>query len=253
MKTALFSLVILVLVCVATDALGGPLSASSDVEDAVAENFAHALQRVDVVLGVYEVPDGHVPTILPSGEILENVPGYSETMIRLGLCKLQSVQTMDGDSNSLVFVSQFPVRVERQLNVPFLPLPGSKWILALQKCTNDVSQMKKDKPVSASVAVIDQNMVRPFNDGLGAVCLNWPKDKGVDQPNHVMNVSESAVEDLRQLRKFYNAQKSKNAWSETDMNLVRKSLKSDFGKSVLHKLSQSGPATLKESQGHEIP
>lgn len=252
MKAALFNLVILVLVCAATDALGGPLSVSSDVE-AVAENFAHALQRVDIVLGVYEVPDGHAPTVLPSGEILENVPGYSETLLRLGLCKLKSVQTLDGESNSFVFVSQFPVRVERQPYAPFIALPGSKWILALQKSTNDVGQMNKAKTGSESVAVIEQNMFRPFNDRLGVACLNWPKDKGVDQPNHVMNVSESAVEDLRQLRNFYDAQKNKNAWSEADMNLVRKSLKSDFGKSVLHKLSQSGPATLKESQGHEIP
>jgi hypothetical protein len=245
MRKVFLNLIATVFIC---DTLGGqesdnrPLSQPAAPAIEAAQTFAQALKQADAIMGAYEISDRPLPTVLPSGEILENIPGYSAATIRYSLCQLNLVQPIAGTSNSVAFISQLFCHIEGQPFKPFPAIPGSRWILALQKSAGRVNDggvvLAENVP-----NIIRQNLYQSLDNTSRAVCLRWPKAKGIPQPKYLVNVDEAAVEDLKQLRDFYNAQKSRTIWLETDINLVRESLKSDFGKAVLHKLlrDQSQP------------
>jgi hypothetical protein len=228
-----------VLVVLAFDSYGGSLDTFDNSEKAVAVNFADAIQDKDVVLGVFEVPDDASPTVLPSGDYLENIPGYSEALLQNGLCLLKSVESLHGEAPAFVFVSQLPVRVEREPYAPFIALPGSRWILALQKHTNDIAVAGGVDKRHESIDIVRQNMAKLFNGNRGAACLEWPKEKGVEQPRHVVNVNSTVLNDIRRIRNHQAVQKGTRDRPTEDSDNVQDLLESEFGKSMYQRIANN--------------
>ncbi|MCZ7592123.1 MAG: hypothetical protein M5U15_08180 [Kiritimatiellae bacterium] len=220
------------------DSFGGPLNALDNSEVAVAENFADAIQDKDVVLGVFEVPDDGRPTVLPSGDILENIPGYSEALLRSGLCLLKTVESLHGDAPAFVFVSQLPVRVEHEPYEPFVALPGSRWILALQKHAADIAMVGGLGEKHEAIDVVEQNTLKLFNGSRGAACLRWPNGKGVEQPCHVVNINSTALDDIKRIRNHRAAQKGTPNKPTGDIDNLQELLKSKFGKAMHQRMVQ---------------
>lgn len=230
-------LISVLLVALAFDSLGGSLGTYDNSEQVVAENFADAIQDKDVVLGVFEVPDDASPTVLPSGDYLENIPGYSEVLLQNGLCLLKSIEFLHGEAPAFVFVSQLPVRVEREPYAPFIALSGSRWILALQKHTNDIAVAGRVDKGHESIDIVRQNMAKLFNGNRGAACLEWPREKGVEQPRHVVNVNSTVLNDLRRIRNHQAVQKGTRDKPTEDSDNVQELLESEFGRYMYQRIA----------------
>lgn len=229
-----------VLVVLAFKSFGGSLETFDNADNAVAQNFADALQTNDVIFGVFEVPDGKSPTVLPSGDYLENVPGYSEALLQNGLSQLRAVESLHGEVPAFVFVSQLPVRVDREPYAPFIAIPGSRWILALQKHTNDITLAGGVDKRHESVDIVRQNIVKLFNGNRGAACLEWPKNRGVEQPRHVVNVNSTVLDDIRKIRNHQAVPKGTRGKLTEDSDNLQYLLKSQFGKSMYQHIRTTG-------------
>lgn len=229
-----------VLVVPALNSFGGSLDTFDNPEKAVAENFADAIRVKDVVIGVFEVPDDATPTLLSSGDYLENIPGYSEALLQNSLCLLKSTESLHGEAPAFIFLSQLPVRVERDSYAPFIALPGSRWILALQKHTNDISMIGGIDKRHESVDVVRQNTAKLFNGYRGAACLEWPKEKGVEQPRHVVNVNSTVLNDIRLIRNHQSVQKGTRDKPTEGPDNLQCLLESEFGKSMYQRIANGG-------------
>ena len=198
----------------------------------VAGEFARALKRPDMIVGVYEVPSRPVHTVLPSGEILEATPGYWETMIRGGMCKMYPVQIIKGSSNPVIFVVTSPVIYDFDTpKTTFIAYSGSRWLLALESYTNHARWKNHYR---SAPTVIRDNLYIVSNKRRGAACLKLPESQKPGR--RILMLEEEAVEDLKRLRDWYCGRKEGRNLTESEVNQMGGEMRTDFGRAVLWQL-----------------
>ncbi len=211
------------------------------------EIFADAFRDPNVFIGVFERPEQSIKsiptTILSSGEILEELPGYWQGMIRFGLIKLRCVKSIKGKfTEPVVFVIRPPLmrRLAGPPVPPFIPPRKSKWVLALKKTSKEYRIARLGKDIKEYNKFLnDRTVFSLFGCGHGALCLKWPdKDKGWTKPKYLVEVPESIVEDFNDIQQIIQImQKEKiNPNELASITKTSKALKSDVAKSIFAKV-----------------
>jgi len=213
------------------------------------ETFADAFKDPNIIIGVFE----HCPplsrTILSSGEVLEDFPGYKKAMIRFSLIQLRCVKLIKGNPpEPVILITRLgPPMIEAAPRIPpFLPLVGGKWILALQKTSKEYRIYRYDnKEIENYKFINDNTMFRVFRYGYGALYLRWadhknvPKLKKLPEPSFITKVPEDIVDDFEAIERVMPLiRKEKKDPNEKDsINKTSKALKNDLAKSIFAKIS----------------
>jgi len=214
------------------------------------ETFADAFKDPNILIGVFEWPT-RIPhrTRLSTGEILEDMPGYHEATIRFSLTKLHCFKPIKGKPpEPVVLVTTLPPpMLEARPRIPgFIPLLGSKWVLALKKTSKEYRISRfGGEDVEKYKFINDRTMFSVFRYGHGALCLKWsdykkmfPKLPEPRKPSHLIEVTESIVEDFNDIQQIIPImQKEKiNPNELASITKTLKALKSDVAKSIFEKV-----------------
>lgn len=210
------------------------------------ETFADAFNDPNILIGVFEWPT-RIPhrTRLSTGEILEDMPGYHEATIRFSLTKLHCFKPIKGKPpEPVVLVTTLPPpMLEGTLSIPeFIPLLGSKWVLALKKTSKEYRISRfGGEDVEKYKFINDRTTFSVFRYGHGALCLKWsdykkmlPKLPEPRKPSHLIEVTESIVEDFNDIQQIIPImQKEKiNPNELASITNTSKALKTDAAKSI---------------------
>ncbi|MDH7600303.1 MAG: hypothetical protein QHH07_11825 [Sedimentisphaerales bacterium] len=208
------------------------------------ETFAEAFKDPNILIGVFERPLelGQVtPTILSSGEILENFPGYLAATRRYSLNKLRCVKALKGEPPEPVvlvptFLYIFRSLYDRPPVPPFIPVHGSKWVLALKKTSKEYRIARFGDDVEEYKFLNDRTVFSLFRCGHGALCLKWPEE--IEQFEDMVKVPEGIVDDFEAIQRVVTyTQKEKIEPNELDaINKTSKMLKTDVAKSIFAKV-----------------
>lgn len=214
------------------------------------ETFADALKDPNILIGVFEWP-ARIPhrTRLSTGKILEDMPGYQEAMIRFSLTKLHCVKAMKGKPPELVVLvtTLMPPMLETRRSIPaFIPLMGSRWVLALKKTSKEYRISRfGGEDVEKYKFINDRTMFRVFRYGHGALCLKWsdykkmfPKLPEPKKPSHVVKVTESIIDDFKAIQLVipYTQKEKKDPNEMAAITNTSKALKTDVAKSIFAKV-----------------
>jgi hypothetical protein len=218
------------------------------------ETFAQAFKDPNILIGVFEQPTEVSRNTLSSGQILEDIPGYHEAMIRFSLSKLRCIKPIKGQSpEPVVLVTRLmPPVLEARRRIPaFIPLMGSKWVLALKKTSKEYRISRfGGQDVEKYKFINDRTMFRVLRYGHGSLCLKWSDYKTIfpnipepKKPSHVVDVTESLVDDFNDIQKVIPIiQKEKKDPNEmAAITNTSKALKSNVAKSIFEKVLADGP------------
>jgi len=211
----------------------GRMAAGSNYVD----TFAQAFKDPNILIGVFEYPSGPARNTLSSGEILEDSPGYLEAAIRFNLKMLRCIKPIKGQSpEPVVLVPRlFPPILEARPRIPaFIPLAGSKWVLALKKTSKEYRIARFGENIEKYKFINDRTMFMVFRYGHGALCLKWAD---VKKPSHVVKVPESIVDDFEAIQRVIPyTQKEKIDPNElAAITKTWQALKTDVAKSIFAK------------------
>lgn len=220
-----------------------------EFEKAACSNYVEAITEAfndpNVFIGVLEKPKllpNSVPaTILTSGEILEELPGYWEAMMRTGLIQLRCVKSIKGKfAEPVVFVIPPPLmRTLHDTRIPvFIPFSETKWVLALQKTSDEYRIARLGTDIKKYKFFNDETVFSLFHWGHGALCLKWPEKQ--KEPECLVKVSEGIVKDLEAIgQAMPHIQKKK--LEPVDIAALEKTkhdLKTAHAKSIFDRLMQ---------------
>jgi hypothetical protein len=207
------------------------------------ETFAEAFNDPNVLIGVFEMPKPLTTSVstttLSSGEILEELPGYWEAMTQFGLIKLRCVKSIKGEfTEPMVFLISPPLMLTLyDTRIPaFIPFSGTKWVLALQKTSQEYRITKLGKDIEKYKFFNDQTVFTLFRWGHGALCLKWPEKE--KEPPYMVKVSESIVGDLEAIQRVfpYTQKEKKDPNEMAALTNTSKALKTDVAKSIFAKV-----------------
>jgi len=214
------------------------------------ETFADAFRDPNILIGVFEWPaEAPHRTILSSGEILEDMLGYSEAMNRFDLIKFNCIKTIKGKPPEPVVLVPvlLPPMLEARPRIPsFVPLLGSKWVLALQKTSKEYRIYRfGGEEIEKYRFINDRTIFRVFRYGHGALCLKWadykkmvPKFPESPEPSHLVKVPEGIVDDFEAIQRVVTYTQKENMEPHELAAITRcsKALKTDVAKSIFAKL-----------------
>ncbi len=204
------------------------------------DTFAQAFKDPNILIGVFERPPGVSRDTLSSGEILEDLPGYQKAVIRFSLSKLRCIKPIKGQSpEPVVLVTKLmPPILEARPRIPaFIPLKGSKWVLALKKTSKEYRISRfGGQDVEKYKFINDRTMFRVFRYGHGALCLKWPEKK--KKPRYLVKVTESLVDDFKAIQRVvpYIQKEKKDPNEMAAITNTSKALKTDVAKSIFAKV-----------------
>lgn len=217
----------------------GWLAAESNYVD----TFADAFKDPNIVIGVFDYPERFPHDItLSSGEKLFEIPGFWEALPRF--TALICVKTIKGKfTEPVIFVYTFPLIYRTLYERPpipwFRPPRGSKWVLALERTSQEYRVARFGDKIEKYKFINDNTLFMPFRYGRGTLCLKWPeKDKKFPEPLYLVKVPESIVDDSEAIQRVMPyIQKEKVDPSEmTAINNTSKALKTDVAKSIFAKI-----------------
>ncbi len=213
------------------------------------ETFAQAFKDPNILIGVFEQPTEVSRNTLSSGQILEDLPGYLEAMIRFSLSKLRCIKPIKGQSPEPVVLvtGLMPPVIEARPRIPaFTPLMGSKWVLALKKTSKEYRISRfGGQDIEKYKFINDRTMFRVLRYGHGALCLKWSDYKTMfpnipepNKPSHLVEVTESIVEDFNNIQQIIPImQKEKiNPNELASITNTSKALKTNVAKSIFEKV-----------------
>jgi hypothetical protein len=213
------------------------------------ETFAHAFKDPNILIGVFELQTGVSRTTLSTGKVLEDLPGYHEAMIRFSLSKLKCIQPIKGTPHEPVVLvtALMPPVIEARPRIPaFVPLMGSKWILALKKTSKEFRISRfGGQDVEKYTFINDRTMFRVLRYGHGTLCLKFSDFKKIfpnrpepKKPAHVVQVTEDLVGDFKAIQIVvpYTQKEKKDPNEITAIENTSKALKTDAAKSIFAKV-----------------
>jgi len=216
------------------------------------ESFADAFRDPNILIGVFERPleVGELThSTLSSGEVLEDFPGYREATRRYKLNKLRCIKALKGSPPEPVvfvptFVYIFRSLYERPPVPPFVPLHGSRWVLALRKTSQEYRIERFGKGIEKYKFFNDRTVFNLFRGGHGAL---WPEKK--EEPSYLVKVSESVVEDFNDIQQVIPImlKEKTDPNDEAVLNETRNGLKTDPAKSIFEKLSADKPGKIQDA------
>jgi hypothetical protein len=203
------------------------------------ETFANAFADPNVFIGVFEYSPKSSLTTLSTGDILENIPGYGEACNRFSLSELRCTKPIKGRFvEPVTFISTIipPIFEARPMLPGFCPHYGSKWVLALEKTSQEYRIYRFGKDIEKYKFLNDHTMFEVLWYGYGALCLTWPEKK--EEPPYLVKVPESIVNDLEAIQRVVPyAQKEKRDPNEmAALTNTSKALKTDVAKSIFAKV-----------------
>jgi len=218
------------------------------------ETFTDAFKDPNVLIGIFERPEPKsiTTTVLSSGEILEQLPGYWEGMDRCGPM-LRCVRPIKGTfSEPVVFVVCPPLvrRLTGPLPQPFIPVFGSRWVLALKKTSQQYRIERFGKDIQDFQFLNDRTVFILFRGGHGALCLKWPtEDKRWARPENLVEVPDSIVADFEAIQRVipYVSKGKKDANEIYLITNTSKALKTDVAKSIFVRLLSDRPGKVQDS------
>lgn len=227
-------LLFLISIIFTIDGIGSWYNQIEYSQETVAMNFADALPNEDVVIGVFETAGTQAKLILDSGQSIRSIPGFTETLRGKSLVILKTKETLYGEIPPFLFVSTLHSMGERYF--PFIPISGSRWILALQIHKNNIP-LKMNVDVGLEpVEIIETNMASVVKGNLGSACLFWREEKGLEQPNYIVNIDSTVIDDLRRIFKHRNENKVINSEPAVKADELQNDLKSNFGKTMYQRM-----------------
>ena len=210
------------------------------------DTFAAAFNDPNVLIGVFErpkyVPNVLTSTMLSSGKILEELPGYWEAMTQFEfIIKLRHVESIKGEfTEPVVFVVSPPLILTlKENNIPiFAPVNQTKWILALKKTTSEYRVARLGKEAEKYAFLNDNTVFSLFHWGYGALCLQWPEKEM--KPENMVQVSEDIIPDLQATGKAMpHVQKKQRESSDTAaIEKTKNALKTNKAKAIFDELLQ---------------
>jgi hypothetical protein len=170
------------------------------------KTFADAFLDPNVVIGVFEYPKEITATGVPTDEALEFLNGYWTAQEKFGVRMMQCVKVIKGDVPvSAVFVCDrlVPDQPEAMRIPSFVPVPDSRWILALEKTTHRSRIARFGEEIDSYRFLEDRTLFRMFHYGYGVLCLQWPQEgqSGSHESRHVQTVPQSTLEDLANIKR----------------------------------------------------
>ncbi len=218
------------------------------------ETFAQAFKDPNILIGVFEYPSKYSPTTLSTGEILERIPGYHKATNRFNLNKLKCIKPIKGQFSEPVvlvpglFPPMDPPTGESRVRIPgFIPLPGSKWILALKKTSKGYRISRFGDEIEEYKFINDRTLFMVSRYGHGALCLKWAGDlkkrfpklaPKIKKPSYLIEVTESLVDDFKaiQLVMPHTRKEKKDPNEMAAINATSKALKTPAAKSIFAKV-----------------
>lgn len=198
-------------------------------ELAVAANFAEAMLRDDILLGVFRGPDAS-PPVLPSGEHPLLVTGFLEAVIRHGLRRMDGEESLHGPCPRYVFRPGLPSVREGKPFEPLITPPGSRWILALSTNCTDLIRVSEEERSNPELAFLWDNIVCLFNDSRGMACLDWPDGCEYPKPAYAISVGEDVLRDIRLLRDCLLGHEKNEDEFKSRFREIGKRMTTPFGK-----------------------
>lgn len=199
-----------------------------------AKAFAEALQDPNIMIGVFQVAD---LTALESfdGDVLELLRQYETADNRFGLRILKRIKSIKGQfEEPIVFFSpQLPARFWNGGPVipPFVPLRGSRWILAMERTTREKRIALFGDRIEECSFINDKTFFKVHHFGYGTLCLK----RVTGSSPSALEASEDTVADLEAIQGVASLLSGGRLDPNemTTVQAVGNSLKTDIARSVL--------------------
>ena len=216
------------------------------------DTFVEAFSDPNIVIGVFDInasPDFFGK--LSDKELENAIHALIESIIRFDLFPLHLVKPIKGEfKESIIFIR--PIRApqfERRPKIPnFVPVGGSKWVLALRKTSQSYREEIYGKEIEKYEYLNESTLFRPFRYGYGALCLKWPEQSELPissrtlmplkEPEGLLKVPESIVEDLEAIQKAMPLIQKENKDPNDTAALAKTSqtLKNDIATAIFNKV-----------------
>ncbi len=211
------------------------------------KTFADAFLDPNVVIGVFEYPREITTTGLPTDAVLAFLDKYWTAQEQFGVRMLRCVKMIKGNAPiPAIFVyDRLAPDLPQGLQIPsFIPVAGSRWILALEKTTRRSRLARFGPEISTYNFLEDRTLFRMYHYGHGSLCLSWPQDQpGGREARRARTVPETTVDDFAAiLRVVPVVYKDPLTLDDAGaVGLTWRSLKTPTGKAVLRELLGDTP------------
>ena len=183
------------------------------------ETFANAIKDPNIVIGVFE-------SDWPRPSRLISAPGRIRNVLR----GFKPVELIKGQlKEEWIWVPRPSIS---RPPVPMLIAPrGSKWVLALRRTTPEYRIVRFGEDIEQYEFLNDDTLFILHRLGHGALCLEWPEDSAIEQPDWVVKVSEDIIDDFKVMLELSTDLK-KNRLDPSDAADMTKLIKTEQAKSI---------------------
>jgi hypothetical protein len=163
--------------------------------------LADKIKDPDFVIGVYNVPTGKDPMrkVSATNDYPESDTNYISLAIDMTLMKLNSVQQLKGETDSVVFVKMPFGGISEEVPITFYSFPGTEWLMVLQRGIStdkaekrgwlkEIKNLDRYKWVNEQTAFIAD----PYN---GNFSLKW--NDNFERPQGVIRIDQMILSDVR--------------------------------------------------------
>ncbi len=172
--------------------------------------FADAFADPNIVIGVFYRPSyslielEEIDPNLPSEEKIEILRNFRVAGTKFSLVRLQLLKLIQGDmTGPVVYISSMPIMVSSEpYLLTFHPRSESKWILALRKTTPEYRAARFYQDMGKYKFLNDDTFFTVWGHQFGALCLEWPEDSAIEQPDWVVKVSEDIIDDFKVIQEL---------------------------------------------------
>jgi hypothetical protein len=166
--------------------------------------FAEQMLDPNVMIGAFEDPDFRQrPWHLKSGVLPQYDDNYLEVNILYSLIKLNTLSTIKGSFDSIVFIEQPFPNIDEEKPLQFYSYPGCKWILCMKSCYTPQGQpnkwLKKVKSLPNVKFLNKETAFYIADEFQGNINLVW--NTGYEPGPSFQYASEALIRDLQLLQK----------------------------------------------------
>jgi hypothetical protein len=185
---------------------------SSIMDTNIVNSFAKALLDSGYSIGSFEVPKlGAQPVALRSGIIPDEQEGFMELVIEQNMVDLNLITSIKGNFDNVIFMEGYRPRLdhdELQKPSPFLPYPGTKWLLALKSSIAPKGRilgewLSKVKDIKKKKNYLNEKTAFELvKDPYSSLCLHWEQSN--DKPYNLPMATDLLIKDLVTLQQTLN-------------------------------------------------